>query len=78
MEPRDGKFAALFLPNNSEILKQDRLRKAEKQLNRCSIVLHAQALWKHLEDCVHVVAREADAEVNAAWRPEAAAKQQRR
>ena len=28
--------------------------------------------WKGMEDCVHTVATEADADIHAAWRPEAA------
>ena len=29
--------------------------------------------WKNMEDCLHSVALDADADIHAAWRPEATA-----
>ena len=30
------------------------------------------AQWQELENCIHLVASEADADIHAAWRPDAA------
>ena len=34
------------------------------------------AEWKEMEDCIHLVASEADADIHAAWRPDAGRRHQ--